>query len=553
MFRVQLWTTLAIVFLTQAGWVRPALALAEPAHPPFSKPNIVIILADDMGFSDIAPYGGEIDTPNLSRLAENGLKYTQFYNTGRCCPTRASLITGLHPAQTGIGHMTEGPLNRESEDRHIIGYRGRLNNEVTTIAEVLKSAGYHTIHSGKWHLGYHDPENKPLQRGFDDHYGLLAGASNYFTPRDDRGGRGLTRGNDKIEAVSTTDDAFYTTDAFTDEAINYIGETEKNTPFFLYLAYTAPHWPLQAFEEDIAKYRGQYRKGWEQLRAERYQRQVESGLIDPDTTPMSERDAIAWDSLPEKKQDEMDLRMAIYAAQIDRMDQNIGKLLKSLEAQDRLENTIIFFLSDNGGCAEGGMLGSGEVYDLEERNEGYFTNYGQAWANASNTPFRLYKHFVHEGGMATPMIVHWPAGIEAKDEWRRDPAYLPDLMATAVELSGATYPETRDGEAVQPMVGTSLARTFDGSALDRNGPMFWEHEGNRAIRIGDWKLVSRGTSRFDFGGEQSWELYDLSADRSELNDLAGEQPDRVKELSAAWWDWAKSHRVVPNRKKDVEE
>ena len=509
-------------------------SLAKPLAKP-TPPNIVIIMVDDMGYSDIGCYGGEIQTPNLDKLAANGLRFTQFYNSGRCCPTRASLLTGLHPHQAGIGHMTNTPAKAKSHDRGVSGYRGFLNRKCVTIAEVLKPKGYHTLMSGKWHVGYHGKHKWPLQRGFDRYYGIIAGASNFFRPE---GRRGLTLGNEPVKPEGD----YYITDAFTDYAIQFAEEADArdDRPFFLYLAYTAPHWPLHARKRDIDKYRGNYMDGgWDKVIRDRYQRMLDMGLIKKEwgKTP---RDARAWTELSDEKKTELDLRMAIYAAQIDSVDQNIGRLIASLKKMGRFDNTLIFFLSDNGGCAEGGELGGGAKEDLES-DRGYMLSYGRAWANASNTPFRRYKHHTHEGGIATPLIAHWPNGISAKGEFRRQPAFLPDLMATAVDATGASYPNKFHGDKIPPMQGVSLLPAFANKSLG-NRPLYWEHERNRAIRIGDWKLVTEG--------DRDWELYNLADDRSEANNLAATHPKLVKAMANQWEAWARRSLVIPRSRNE---
>ncbi|AGA79987.1 arylsulfatase A family protein [Echinicola vietnamensis DSM 17526] len=501
------------------------------------KPNIILIMSDDMGYSDLGCYGGEIHTPHLDKLAQNGLRFTQFYNTARCCPTRASLMTGLYPHQTGIGHMTNPPLS-EYHDYHIPGYRGVLSTQTVTLAELLKSAGYHTLMSGKWHLGMEEERMWPLQRGFEQFYGILAGATNYFAPTHPRG---ITEQNNTIPI---TDPNYYTTDAFTDKAISFIDKAsgEGEAPFFLYLAYNAPHWPIQAPKEDIDKYRKRYKEGWGKLRQERYERMVAMGLIEEDWS-MSPQDAQDWDELPAEKQEEMALRMAIYAAQVDRMDQNIGKLVNHLEAQGELDNTLIIFLDDNGACAEGGPLGGGPAAQLETL-KGYFLTYGQAWANASNTPFREYKHWIHEGGISSPFIVHWPEGIAADRRGTLVDQYghLPDIMATLMELTGAKYPTQKSGKRLPQPVGESLLPLIQGVAeTKREQPIFWEHEGNKAIRDGDYKLVMKWNDE----GPQQWELYNMKNDRTELHDLASSMPEKVDEMAGLWEQWAENHQVEP--------
>ncbi len=502
------------------------------------RPNIVLIMADDMGYSDLACYGGEVNTPNIDRLAEGGLRFRQFYNNARCCPSRASLMTGLYPHQAGIGHMTNDPEDSTAFNYGYPGYEGDLNFQSVTIAEVVKQAGYETLMAGKWHLGYHDRNRWPLQRGFDKYYGILAGGTNYFNPV---GKRGLTFMNDAVEPEGSN---FYLTDAFTDYAIRFIKEndSQSNKPFFLYLAYTSPHWPLHALEEDVKKYRGKYKDGWKQLRRRRLEKMKELGVIDKNTE-LSPDDGVDWDALSPEKQDEMDHRMAIYAAQIDRMDQNIGRLLNQLEASGELSNTLIFFLTDNGACAEGGDLGGGKK-ELLGTDKGFLLSYGQSWANASATPFKRYKHWVHEGGINTPLIVHWPDEIKGEMQGRFTNQYgfLQDIMATVADVSTAKYPNHYKGNNITPLEGKSLRKLFTGTEKPvHKEPIFWEHEGNAALRYGNYKIVKA----FQRNADAPWELYDVSKDRSEMNDLAPNMPGLVKELSTAYHQWAEKSLVVP--------
>ncbi|MEM9282546.1 MAG: sulfatase-like hydrolase/transferase, partial [Verrucomicrobiota bacterium] len=521
----------------------------QASVPAAERPNVLLIMVDDMGFSDLGYHGGEIDTPHLDALAAGGVKFSQFYNSGRCCPTRATLLTGLHPHETGIGHMTQPP-NSDRGKNAPPAYQGYLNRECVTIAEVLREHGYGTLMSGKWHLGFNIQDRWPLQRGFDRFFGCISGATNFFYPSAPRG---MTFMNENVEnPESTTEEAFYTTDAFTDYGMRFIQEHRKERgedPFFLYLAYTAPHWPLQAFEDDIAKYRGNYRIGWDKLREQRYARQIELGLVDPDW-PLSPKTPTIpdWDSLDEKKQDEMDLKMAVYAAMVDRVDQNIGHLVSFLKEEEMFDDTLIMFLSDNGGCQEGGMLGRGEFYDIEKRNQQSGNSYGEAWANASNTPFRLYKHFVHEGGSATPFFIHWPAGIEPQAEWYDSPAQLIDVVPTVLDLAGATYPDEFHGNVIPPLDGISLRPSFEGKALNRENPIFVEHENNAFIRDGDWKLVGKGVAANKGVDRSKWELYDLAKDRTEVNNLAEEKPELVAEMAAQWDAWAERAKVYPKLK-----
>ena len=502
------------------------------------QPNIVLIMSDDMGFSDLGYYGGEINTPNLDMLAQNGLRFTQFYNAARCCPTRASLLTGLHPHQVGIGHMTYSPNDPDVYFGFPEEYSGELNYNGVTIAEVLKSAGYTTLMTGKWHLGL-EKGATPLDRGFDRFYGLLPGASNFFRPVHPLG---ITYMDEPIEI---TDEDYYTTNAFTEYAIKFMKEARgehPDNPFFLYLSYTAPHWPIQAPKEDIDKYRGRYMKGWSQLRSERHERMINMGLIDK-SWPLTPLDAREWDSLSEEKKVEMDLRMAIYAAMIDRMDQNIGKVISYLEAEEILENTLIIFLNDNGASAEYHELGTGPASQLETK-EGLLLTYGRAWANLSNTPFREYKRWVHEGGITTPFIVHWPEGITAEINGNivEHYSYLPDIMATFIELTNADYPDYYNENAITPHQGNSFAHIFRG--VDKpvhDGPIFFEHEGNKAVRYGNYKLVSEWSPE----SEYNWELFDMKYDRTEMNNLGDSLYQKSAKLIRLWEEWANEVGVFP--------
>ncbi|NOY83022.1 MAG: arylsulfatase [Kiritimatiellaeota bacterium] len=517
--------------------------------PRAQRPNIVLILNDDMGFSDLDCYGGEIHTPNLNRLAAGGLRYTQFYNTARCCPSRASLLTGLHPHQADVGHM----MGDDGAD----GYRGDLSLDAVTMAELLRTAGYRTYMSGKWHVTRHlDPAhagNWPCQRGFDRFFGIITGAANYWKPNS------LTRDNTPV-CHEDLPPGFFLTDAISDEASAFLrahSADSPDSPFFLYAAYTAPHWPLHAHEDDIARYRGRFAAGWDQLRRERLERMRKLGILeecwrlsdrDPSQPPWSDADHREWQQR----------RMEVYAAQIDRMDRGIGRILDTLAEIGQTENTLIVFLADNGGCAEelwpgkahpmhawpaatqttsdGRIVMAGNDPSLMPGPESTYQSYGVPWANLSNTPFRLYKHWVHEGGIATPFIVHWPAGISSRGELRRQPAQLPDVLATFAEVAGAEYPSVFNGRPVPPCEGFSMTPTFSGGAPARD-VLYWEHEGNKAVRKGRWKLVCR------FPGK--WELYDLVADRSELDDLAGRHPDIVRELTALYDRWATRCKVMP--------
>lgn len=503
------------------------------------KPNIILIMADDMGYSDIGCYGGEIETPALDQLARTGVRFTEFYNGARCCPTRASLLTGLYPHQAGIGHMTNPSEAFWQHDYHLPGYRGFLSQQTNTLAEVLKTAGYRTLMTGKWHVGMQYREQMPLQRGFDRYYGVLDGASNYFKPVFPRG---ITLDNDLIDI---SDPGYYTTDAFTRNAIHFIHEGQMENaaqPFFLYLAFTAPHWPLQAPKEVIDKYRDRYLDGWEPLREQRYQRMIKMGLVDS-SWELSPLDIFSWSSLKPEKRQEMALRRAIYAAQIDRMDQNIGRLVQYLKENNLYENTLILFIADNGACAEGGDLGMGPKSQLETK-QGFALSYGKGWANASNTPYKEYKHWVHEGGISSPLIAHWPKGIPAAMQGRLIDQYgfLPDIMATFVDITGARYSREKNGKPVPAMAGESFLPLLKGSDQPiHRQPIFWEHEGNKAVRMGRYKAV------VDWEKDQpdGWELYDLSKDRTEMHDLSQKQPEVLRTMVEQWHKWADTHQVVP--------
>jgi arylsulfatase A-like enzyme len=508
---------LTAVALAGLGAMSLADSAAKADETP--RPNFVIIMADDLGFSDIGCYGGEIETPNLDRLAAAGLRFTQFYNSGRCCPTRAALLTGLYQHQAGVGHMIR--------DLGVPSYQGYLNQNCLTIAEALRSAGYRAYLSGKWHVG----ENQghwPVDRGFDRSYSLVSGATNYW--RLDRGRVFVIDGQ-----WHEPGEGWYATDAFSDHAVAFVEDAHRHgKPFFLYLPYTAPHWPLHAHQRDIAKYKGKYLDGWDKLRQQRYERLVKLGLIDS-AWPLSPRDpkAPAWDTLSQQQKETFDHKMAVYAAQIDSMDQGIGRLISRLEELGQLHNTLIVFLADNGGCHEGVDRGQPGVPAGPPES---FLSYGLPWANASNTPFRWFKHWVHEGGIATPCIVHWPAGLKHKGI-THDVAHVMDLMPTCLELAGAEYPQSHNGQPLTPLEGKSLVPVLNGQPRAGYEYLFWEHSGNRAVRHGKWKLVSAR------GGD--WELYDLAADRSELNNLAQERPQFVAQLTAAYDAWAERAGVKP--------
>lgn len=515
-----------------------------------SRPNIVVILADDLGFSDLGCYGSEIPTPHLDKLAAGGLRFAQFYNTPRCCPSRAALLTGLYPQEAGVGAMME--------DRGIPGYRGELNHKCVTIAEVLRGAGYKTLMVGKWHLNHiffdgkkqlnfetNEPfwENKdgwPLQRGFEEYYGTIHGVSSYYDPFS------LVHNNTPVRAGAH----FYYTDAISEHAVSDIRKYGgEGAPFFLYVAYTAPHWPMQAPAEDIARNRQTYMAGWDAIRTNRYLREIGLGVIEADWRLSPRDDRVQpWENIGDKEWQAN--RMATYAAMVERMDSGIGRILDALKEKQIEQNTLVLFLSDNGACAEviqpdfydvpsrtrdGRPIHVGNVPSIWAGPEDVWQSYGVPWANVSDTPFRLYKHFTHEGGISTPFIVSWPAVVEGHGEITRQMGHITDIMATCMDAAGVSYPAAYQGHSILPMEGKSLLPVFEGKTREVR-PLFWEHEGNRAMRMGEWKLVSR------YPG--NWELYDTSVDRTELTNQAGARPEKVRELSAMYEAWAKRCGIV---------
>ncbi|MDF1816296.1 MAG: arylsulfatase [Verrucomicrobiales bacterium] len=510
-----------------------------PLSSSSAKPNILYILADDLGFSDLGCFGGEIHTPVLDSLAGNGVRMTQLYNTGRCCPSRAALLTGQYPHRVGLGHMTTNDLGRP-------GYRGVVSEEAMSIAQVLAPAGYRSFIAGKWHLGTPDP----TKHGFEEFYGTLVSAKRFFDPDH------LVRLPEGRKARQYPEGEFYATDAVTDHAIDFINLAREtpDKPWLLYLAYNAPHFPLHAPKEEIAKYAERYNQGWDQLREERLGRMKEMGIVAADTklSPRSTWQNYgetktgtnpAWHSLDEDRKTDLARRMAIYSAMIDRLDQQIGRVIEELKQSGELENTLIVFTSDNGACFEWDPFGfdivssnqnilhTGEMLD-EMGQPGTFHSVGSGWANASNTPWRMYKHFNHEGGIASPGIVHWPAGLKAEPgSIDHHPAHIIDLLPTALAVSGAEY----TGKLSLP--GEDLISLLNSPQSTSDRKLFFEHQGNRAVRHGTWKLVA-----FD---DKPWELYDLHNDRSEMNDLSQAQPERVSAMNADWEEWAEKNQVTP--------
>lgn len=539
-----------------------ACSKAEP-----QRPNVVVILSDDMGYSDLGCFGSEINTPNIDKLAENGLRFTQFYNTARCSPTRASLLTGLYPHQVAMGQLASSQWEEP-------GYIDDLSKNGVTLAELFKSNGYATYMSGKWHLSYNikqdgDQSNWPLQRGFDRYFGMIAGSGSFYNPYS------LASGNTFIAPGKD----FYFTDAISDTTVKYIDEHPEDKPFFMYVAYTAPHWPLHAPESEIQKYDGVYDAGWDKIREARFARLKELGIIDEECV-LTERGVSIPDWEDEPMKEWQTRRMETFAAMIDIMDQGIGRIVTALEERGMLENTIIFYMHDNGGCAETQGTNRPEVpltdeqkilrpfpedSVMQERRNDYardgrfirrgrgvmagppdtWVAYGEDWANVSNTPFRLYKHYVHEGGISTPLVVSWPRGIKAKNELRDQTGHLIDIMATCIDIAGLEYPEEYNGHEILPYEGKSLVPAFKNKPVEREY-LFWEHEGNRALRMGKWKLVSK-VEKFKVFTEEddNWELYDMENDRSETVNLAGEYPEKVKEMAAFWEEQAVRMQVKP--------
>ena len=498
------------------------------------QPDIVVIMADDAGYSDFGCYGGEIETPVLDKLAANGLRFSQFYNTGRCCPSRAALLTGVYQHQAGMGHMTK--------DRGLPSYSGTILPNVPTLAERLRQGGYRTMMTGKWHLGT-EPKQSPIARGFDRFYGTRNFIDSYFTVLE----HCPVFLDDKIVLPGTEtpvnhlhpDQEWYTTDVFTDYALHFMDEAFKkhsNQPIFLYIAHNAPHFPLHAREEDTKKYRGRFRDtGWDKLRQQRYERMIELGLIKKEWA-LSPADVPKWDTYDAKLRDELDLKMALYSAIIDRMDQNIGRVIEKLRTAGRLDNTLFLFMVDNGVPGTGvhdwrGLFAKNgrhpetrvDNYSEWGRRGGWSSSSGRGWANLSNAPFRMYKRYTHEGGVATPLIVHWPDGLKDQNTLRHSPGHIIDIAPTCLNAAGLS---------TKGMEGQTLLPVF---TKDSTQPrtLFWEHEGNRAVRQGDYKLVAQHNT--------PWELYNMRKDRNELHDLSRSMPQKAAELKKLYEAWA--HRV----------
>ncbi|GAB3908368.1 arylsulfatase [Mucilaginibacter boryungensis] len=556
--------------LVLIGLVFTAFSFKQTVKTPPSKqkrPNIIVILADDLGYSDIGCYGGEVKTPNLDYLAQNGIRYTQFYNTSRCCPTRASLLTGLYNHQAGIGKMTD------AEDAP--GYQGHITENTITLAELLKLGGYHTAMSGKWHvsntngqpnkqkqmdwLNHHKDDGDfsplsqyPTSRGFEKYFGTIWGVVDYYDPFS------LVSGTTPIKSVPKS---YYHTDAINDTAVAYIkGYAQSEKPFFLYVAENAPHWPLMAKPEDIAKYKNTYKAGWDAIRKARYQKMISIGLIDPKVTKLSDRIGtnLRWEDNPDKDWDAS--AMAVHAAMIDCMDQGIGRIINALKQTGQLDNTLIIFLSDNGASAEN-CANYGPGFDRPDQTrdgraivyatkkqappgpETTYSSIGPRWANVANTPYQYWKEESYEGGIRTPMIAFWPKGITVgKGGFKDQVGHVMDFMSTFAELAGVKYPSIYKGHAVPPTSGISLVPGFSGKASAGHTSLFNEHFGARYARVGNWKLTA-------FSKDTAWHLFNLTTDKTETNDLAQQYPDKVHKLDSLWRTWAKTHQVFPKPSK----
>ncbi len=511
--------------LVLAVFVLGFIAGCSPAEQEASsQPNILLILCDDMGWSDIGCYGGEIKTPNLDALAENGIRFTQFHNTSKCFPSRACLITGVYAQQCGFG----------------TSYKNPITNAVT-LGEVLQTAGYRTLWSGK----HHGVEN-PFDRGYDRYYGLRDGACNHFNPGLQREGEGIPAQknwknqkfrtfaiDDSLYSPYTPPKDFYTTDYFTNYALQWLDEYKnEDKPFFLYLAYTAPHDPLMAWPEDIAKYEDYYKVGYEKIRKDRMEKQKSMGLLD-ERYPISDATHKPWDELTEAEKESEARVMAVYAAMVDRVDQNIGRILEKLSELDKDKNTLILFMSDNGSSSESVTLpGEGDIGTVTR-----WTSLLGDWANVSNAPFRYFKNYSHEGGINTPLIASWADGIVEPGRISEYLGHFIDIMPTLIDISGAEYPTTFNGQDITPYQGNSLLPVLKDESVPRAEPLFWHWRNGKALRQGKWKLVS-------FGKNTSWELYDMDVDRTETNDLAETHPEVLEELAGVWKAWAIENKII---------
>ena len=512
--------------LTAAATAAPRLARAAGASA--GRPNIVIIIADDIGYSDFGCYGGEIRTPNVDRIAERGIRFTDFHCENMCAPTRTALLTGRY-------HL------------------GGINVNRVTIPEALGSAGYRTCMSGKWHY-VGGGGVTPNGRGFQKFFGTMSGCGSFFAPIF------LKRDGEDAEHEWADDPDFYYTDAISDNAVTYIDRTPKDTPLFLYVAYTAAHWPLHALPEDIERYKGKYAMGWDELRVRRLKRMKQLGVVKADA-PMSPREpnVPAWTD--EKNKAWQERRMEVYAAQIDRMDQGIGRIVAALEKAGRLDNTLLMFTLDNGGChveytpnRKGGWLNEktragvplrvGNLPEIMPGPEDTWQSYGRGWANASNTPYRMFKQYDHEGGIRVPLVVQWPKVISRGGAVTGQVGHAIDFLPTALDVAGVEYPTKFNGNEIRPVEGKSLLPIFQGKRRAPHDVLFWKFAHGGAVRQGKFKLV-----RSD---RNPWELYDVEADPVELTDLAQKMPEKVRQLEALWQEWSKRDAKKPRAKKPKE-
>ena len=485
-------TVLALVVL---GLLGPGAISSTAAAP---RPNIVFILADDLGYSDLGCYGGEIETPNLDALAAGGVRFTQFYNTARCWPSRAALLTGYYAQQ----------VNRDP---------GRQRPRwAALLPDLLGPVGYRSYHSGKWHV------DGPVLKGGFAHSYLVVDQDRHFSPRNHQL-------DDVLLPQPKLEDGYYATVAIAQHAIDSLArhDTEHHgEPYFLYLAFTVPHFPVMAPPEDIARYRGKFQDGWDALRVRRLERMRQMGIVSCELSPRTPG-VPAWDTLSAEEKDVWQWRMAIHAAMVDRMDREIGRVLEQVRRNGQWENTLIFFASDNGASAERLDRGDGNDPAAPPGSAKSFLCIEPPWANLANTPFRKSKIFTHEGGIATPLIVHWPAGFTPRGALRHTPGHLVDIVPTLLELTGASNPTHFGGEPRPPLSGRSLVPALAKDVRIERDALWWSHDGNRALRVGDWKIVASGPGT-------PWELYDLATDRGESHDLAALEPERVKELAALW-------------------
>lgn len=529
--------SIAPALLLVASWLAFLAAHAGHAAERAAQPNVVLILADDLGYSDLGCYGGEIDTPHLDRLADGGLRFTQFYNTARCWPSRAAVLTGYYAQQ----------VRRDAIPGEKFGGRARRPSWAPLLPQMLRPLGYRSYHSGKWHL-----DGKTAAGGFDHSY-VIDDHNRFFAPRK------LTKDDRPLPPVEA-DAGYYATTAIADHAIKCLrGHAAQHgeRPFFSYIAFTCPHFPLHAPEQDIARYRARYTEGWNAIQAARGKRLKQLGIV-PHDPPAMEREVgppyrfddvpeklgpgevlrpLAWRELSDVQRAFQAEKMAIHAAMVDRMDREIGRVLAQLEAMGQLDNTLILFASDNGASAEVMVRGDGHDRQAPAGSAATFLCLGPGWSSAANTPFRRHKTWVHEGGIATPLIVHWPAGIAAAGELRHAPTHLIDVVPTVLELAGGEPPARWNAAAAPERPGRSLVPLLSKDGTVRRADLWWLHDGHRAIRSGNWKLVSDG------GPNDAWELYDLSRDRGEISNLADQQPERVSRLARAWQERLEEFRA----------